>query len=162
MILLFAAALAGKLDDGWRGIPYGPASRLDAQPQPDCTFQPEPTVRWTCREQVGGASIVAHYMVDEGLYNGVMLDCRGFAACDELFRVVSAAWSVPFTKKAYASGVLPDGFWQLSAASTGGVVAAWSYNRFTDAATLTVIHMGLLHQIEAIQAARAAKAAEGL
>jgi hypothetical protein len=156
-------AEAGKLDAGWRGIPYGDPSVLDTAPGSSCVASPERGVRWTCTETVGEAQIEVNYMVVEGLYGGVFIQCAGFTTCRTLFEAVSAAWAVPFSKQ-YPSDTssLPDGFFNLKAARSEGVVGAWTYNRFSGEGQLTTVDMKIQARQKAIREARATSAAQGL
>lgn len=166
MILLLALlplAFAGRLDDGWRGTPYGPAENMAQPPNPDCVANPEPSVGWRCPERVGDAAVSVSYLVDEGRYFGVIVECQGYADCAILREAVHAAWSVPFTPKHDRdTSVLPDGFWQLSAVSRDGVSAVWAYNRYSGKGSASVFHTGLVKQVEAARKARAARAGAGL
>jgi len=158
MILLITLALAGKLEDGWRGIPYGPAEVLATAPTAKCTKGIANGVRWECRETVSDVPVTVYYMADEGLYTGVMINAKGYSACTVLFDTLTVAWSVPFTEKQYASGVLPDGFWNLSGYN-GTTVAAWSYNQFSDECHASTSNTRLTDVIAAKKKAKAQDAA---
>jgi hypothetical protein len=161
-LLLLSTATAGKLSDGWHGLPYGPASVLETAPTSVCTRTPEATVAWICDETIGGAPVKVHYMADEGWFTGVMIKAESYASCSVLFDVLTAAWKVPFTPKSeYDKGLLPDGFWNLMAYKRE-TAAAWHYNTYSDTCSASTMNTGLSALIEAAKAKRAAAAAESL
>lgn len=161
MILLSTLALAGKLEDGWRGIPYGPAEVLATAPTADCTKDTEPGVRWVCRETVADVSVTVSYMADEGIYAGVVIEAEGYATCQTLFATLQAAWKVPFTEEEHASSVLPDGFWNLMKYKTA-TSGAWDYNRYTSKCKAVTMNTSLTEVVAAKKKAAAAAAAEAL
>ena len=162
ILLMSSAALAGKLENGWRGIPYGPAEVLEKAPGMTCLENPEAGVRWKCAERVADVSVESAYMVDHGFYTGVNLTCHGYADCRVLYDTVTAAWAVPFTRKRESdASALADGFFNLAAAKTG-VCASWEFNDYTNVGTLLVIDMVLAHRVESLRKAEAARAAEAL
>lgn len=161
-LILITSALAGKLEDGWRGIPYGDASVLTTAPTASCRAAPEPGTLWVCDELVGGAPVSVTYIGSDGLYVGVMIRAKGYTDCKVLFDTVTAAWSVPFTKQSeYDRSVLPDGFWNLSRYRTT-TAAAWEYNQFTGACHASTLNAKLTEVIDAAKARRASDAAAEL
>lgn len=163
MIILLAItlAVAGKLEDGWRGIPYGPASVLDTAPTDSCRKADDHSVLWACQEQVADVPVTVYYMGSEGWYHGVTLRAVGFSECATLFTTLTAAWDAPWTEKEYASGPLPDGWWNLMA-SNKRTSAAWTYNRYSDTCSAFTMNRGISAKIDAKKAERAASAAESL
>ncbi len=161
MILLFSLALAGKLEDGWRGIPYGPASVLDTAPTSSCTRTDEPGVLWACQEDIASVPVNVFYMASDGWYHGVSINAVGFAACSTVFATLKAAWDAPWGPKEYASGSLPDGFWNLMVYQKT-TSAAWTYNPYSHACSAFTMNAGISAKIDAIKKARAALAAEAL
>lgn len=155
MILLIPLAVAGKLEDGWRGRPFGFADEPIAAPGDACISNPEPGVRWRCSETIGTETVTVAYMVQEGIYSSVLIECHGFSSCASVLDTVTAAWGKPFSVKEY--GTLPDRYW-----SDGLVVGAWSYNQFSDSGTALMSHTEWFAAIKAKQAAKARAAADDL
>jgi hypothetical protein len=161
-LLLCALSFAGKLEAGWRGIPYGDAAVLQTPPTEDCKAAPEPGVAWTCRELVGPARITVSYMVDKGVYSGVYIQCKSYSDCSTLFAAISAAWvDTPFVPKSGSSGSLSDGFFNLLHARDG-VCAAWTYNPYTYGGSVVVVDAVAYNRAAAIKNTEAIKASEGL
>jgi len=162
MILLITLALAGKLEDGWRGIPYGPAEVLATAPTAKCTKGIENGVRWECRETVADVPVTVSYMADEGIYVGVTIEAEGYAACRTLFDTLQAAWKVPFTQEwEHASGVLPDGFWNLMKSETS-TYGSWDYNEYSYKCSALTMTTSLMEVVASKKKAAAAAAAEAL
>jgi hypothetical protein len=161
MILLITLALAGKLEDGWRGIPYGPAEVLATAPTADCVKGTAPAVKWLCRETVADVPVVVAYMAEEGIYESVVIEANGYAACQTLFTTLQAAWAVPFTPEEHASDILPNGFWNLTRfkTTTSGV---WDFNEYSRKCKAITINSKLDEQITARKKIAAEFAAEAL
>lgn len=157
LTLLFAVATAhaGKLADGWRGRPFGPASLLAEPPVPGRVSAPEPGVRWRCQEMVGAAPVTVAYMVDEDIFSSVMVACAGFADCQTLVDAVGAAWGKPFSIESYDS--LPERFWQ-----DGPVVGVWRYNQFSGSGVAMASDQTLYAEVKRRKAVRARSAADDL
>ena len=155
LLLLVHSALAGKLEDGWRGRPFGPAQEPIAAPGDACVSSPEAGVRWRCSETIGTETVTVAYMVQEGIYSSVLIACNGYSSCSSVLDTLTAAWGKPFSVKEY--GTLPDRYW-----SDGLVVGAWSYNQFSDKGTALASHTEWFAAIKAKQAAKARTAADDL
>lgn len=161
-LILITSALAGKLEDGWRGIPYGDASVLTTAPTASCRAAPEPGTLWVCDELVGGVPITVAYIGSDGLYVSVMIRAKGYPDCRVLFDTLTAAWSVPFSKRSdYDHGVLPDGFWNLHRYTTA-TAAAWTYNQFSGECLAATLTERLTKQLDEVKARRASDAAAEL
>lgn len=161
ILALFSLAFAGKLQEGWRGIPYGPNTVLSVNPTADCTPYPEPIVRWACKEEIGGIPVEVSYLDDEGYFVGVIIHAQGYSACATVFSTLSAAWKVPFTVQRASSSALPDGFWNLSRYKTE-TSAMWSYNPYSGAGSASTMNDNLNALVKTRKAAKAAAAAESL
>lgn len=162
--LLFVAepAHAGKLEAGWRGIPYGDPSVLNTPPTAECLSLPETGARWSCPETVGGEPVMVHYVVDENLYAGVLIECKSYTACRALFDTVTMAWKVPFRPEIEGdTSLLADGIFNMAGAKDG-VVASWTYNRFTFSGQLVTADMKVGHEQKRRRLERAAAAAESI
>ena len=161
MILLVTLALAGKLEDGWRGIPYGPAEVLATAPTADCVKDAEPAVKWLCRETVADVTVFVSYMAEEGIYSGVVIKANGYTACQTLFTTLQAAWAVPFTSAKYASDILPNGFWNLTRFRTT-TSGTWDFNEYSSKCEAITVNFKLAEQITARKKISAEFAAEAL
>ena len=155
MSLLIPLAVAGKLEDGWRGRPFGPTGEPIAAPGDACISSPESGVRWRCSETIGTETVTVAYMVQEGIYSSVLIECNGFSSCSSVLDTVTAAWGKPFSVKEY--GTLPDRYW-----SDGLVIGAWSYNQFSTKGTAIMSHTEWFAAIKAKEAAKARTAADDL
>lgn len=160
---LLSSAEAADLSRAGRGTPYGLASVLAEPPSEGCVKAPEEAVAWSCPQEVGGVPILVHYIVNDGYYVGVTVECDGFSACQVLHGAVSAAWDVPYTlEHASDRAPLADGFWNLLGSQRGETTGCWTYSPYRSKGMLTLVQMGLRRLVEAKRAAAALKAAEDL
>ena len=152
LLLLASTANAGKLQDGWRGHPYGDSAWLDKAPSEGCRPNAEAGVRWLCDEIVGGQPVVVAYMVAEGFYTGIVLRCKGYVLCKTVLETLGAAWGRPFSIEEY--GQLPERFWR-----DGTSIGGWDYNQFSDVGTATTFDSVIEERVDSIKAAKAKSAA---
>ena len=61
-LLAFPTAQAGKLAEGFRGLPFGDPAPLAAAPLEGCQKAPEPTVAWSCPSTIGAVPVSIAYM----------------------------------------------------------------------------------------------------
>lgn len=158
MFLLFSsAALAGKLSEGWRGIPYGSAEPLAEAPAAGCARNPEPGAAWSCPLQVGTVPVLVAYMVEEGLFSGVVFQARTYPSCADLMETLRSGWGPGRKAKDYQTDALPDWSW-----ADGDVIASFEFNRFSATCTVITIDVPVYQQAKARRASEAAKGAEDL
>jgi hypothetical protein len=150
--LTASPAHAGKLAAGFRGVPFGPATVLDAQPLPDCAAEPENGVRWQCNTTIAGAAVQVNYMVDEGLFFAVLMQAQGAQTLAQLEAALVAAWG-----QGQDGGYRMDRFWQ-----DGNTVASISHNSYSYSITVLLQDRAVSKQVEASKALRAAKAVDDL
>lgn len=155
--LLTPSAFAGKLAEGFRGIPYGPASVLDVAPGEGCAANTEMSVRWMCTVQLGEASVQVAYMVQEGLFFGVVIHATGYGNASAFFDVLTAGYGAGTAANTYDSSRLADRRWQ-----DGNASGSWDYNKFSDEGKFIAYDQTLMAKIKAAEAARAKAAAGGL
>lgn len=155
MMFLVHVAFAGKLADGWRGHPYGSIAWLAEPPFEGCAKDPGTGVAWNCSEDVGGVTVAVAYMVEEGTYTGVRIQCDGYLNCSTLRTTLIAAWGKPLVAKEY--GQLPDMTW-----ADGNVLCGWQYNQFSEAGSATVFDKVIYDRMKRKKEASAAEAAKGL
>lgn len=152
--MLWWLLLAGKLADGFRGVPYGPAEVLTISPGEGCQENPSQGTRWTCPVKLGDASVTAHYLAEEGLFYSVFLESTDGHA---LHDVLSAAYGTCRPLHDYDTAALADCAW-----SDGNAVAIWEYNQFSGKAQVLLFDRVLQAQVKAAAGRRAAEAAKGL
>jgi len=151
-LLASDTAQAGKLAEGFRGLQFGDVAVLDQQPLPDCAANPEPGVRWSCNTTVASVPVRAHYMADEGLFHGVMLQAKGSQQLAQLQAALTAAWGA-----GRDGGYRLDRLWQ-----DGDTVASLSHNRYSYAITVMMQDRAVAAQIEQAKAKRAQQAVDDL
>ena len=155
LLLLSALAVAGKLADGWRGRPFGPAETIADPPGASCVANPAAGVRWRCDERVGDAPVRVSYQVDEGTFLSVLITCEGYTACSTVLDTLSAAWGPPHTK--HENEVLSLRFW-----SDGASVGGWQYDQLSKSGVAVAHDTEVTAKVKAAKAARARAAAEEL
>lgn len=145
-------AAAGKLAEGFRGVPFGPAAILDEPPLPACAADPEPGVRWQCSTTIANVPVQVNYMVDEGLYHAILMQSKGAQNLAQLEAALIAAWG-----KGQDGGYRMDRFWQ-----DGTTMASISHNSYSYAITVLLQDRAVTTQVEASKALRAAQAVDDL
>lgn len=157
--LLLALALsmpadAGKLAEGFRDIPYGPAAALDNPPDPACTSSTEEDVLWKCPAEIGGVPVTVGYMVAHGLFYGVGIAFQHGSAEAVAFRaVLEAAYGPGAPQNRYATGSMDDWSWRDEQ-----VVGSFDYNQFNHSVVFVAFDLTLYQQVQAAQKVEAAKA----
>ena len=148
-------ALAGKLADGFRGVPFGPDSVIAAAPLPECHTSTEEGVKWACNTTIGDHSVQVAYMADEGLFYAVMLLGEGYAVAEGLMRIFRSAYGPGSLTKSYntESEPLADRIWR-----DGPVWASWEYNQFSDGSHLIIVHDKYHNQMKAAKVAKSKNA----
>lgn len=161
--LMSMSAQAGKLAEGFRGIPFGPATVLENPPQPsgcrqgDAVSTQAKGVRWVCPVEINGVGVEANYAVEEGYYYGVQITPpANFAAARDVLAALTAAYGT-CEQSQVASGPLPDCRWV-----DGSAVAAWTYNRFTERSSISIFDRAVFSEVDAARKAKANAAAQGL
>ena len=150
-------AHAGKLAEGFRGVPWGDAAPLVEPPAEGCARDPEPGIKWRCPITVGGVPVVAAWAVEHSLFNAVVVSVEGFNEADKLFNVLQAAYGKGRKENEYQSGSLPDWRWR-----DGVVTAGWSYNRFSEQGTLVLLHLDHVRDVRQRNKDKAAESAGDL
>lgn len=158
MLMLSAnTAEAGKMAEGFRGLPYGPATVLDTAPGENCAANTEASVRWSCQVRLGEANVEVAYMVQEGLFLGVVIHAEGHSNATAFFDVLVAGYGPGTPGNTYDTSRLADRRWQ-----DGNVVGSWDYNKFSDKAQFVAFDQTLMTKIKAAESDRAKAAASGL
>jgi len=158
LLALPATAVAGKLADGFRGIPYGSPAPLVIQPEPDCKLVPsDPIVIWQCKVEIGGVPTVTSYSVSEDLYYATSIKTQGYSDAAALFLVLQAAWGEGAKRNDWESGILPEWMW-----TDGLVYSSFKYNEYSDEALVMILHVEHYQAAQAKVKARAKRSAGDL
>lgn len=163
MLFLMAAAYAGKLADGFRGLPFGPSAVLESPPQPQgCVLGEARTVldkgvRWSCVVEINGVAARVAYIIEGGWYYGVQITPpEDFTAARAVHEALTAAYGA-CVKGQYATGPLPDCRW-----NDLDTTAAWTYNEFSDQSSVSIFNKSVFAKVDAARKAKAAAAASEL
>lgn len=162
VIALFSSAHAGKLAEGFRGIPFGPDAVLNNPPQPQGCVPGEAAAagsgsRWICVVEINGVAVQAAYIVEAGWFYGVQITPPAdFSAAQAVRDALGAAYGA-CVRGQYTTGPLPDCTW-----GDGTARAAWSYNQFSDASSVSIFDFAVFAKVEAARKTKAAAAASGL
>ena len=161
--LMSMSAQAGKLAEGFRGLPFGPAAILENPPQPsgctqgDAISAQSSGMKWVCVVEINGVAVEVNYAVEEGYFYGVQITPpANFPAARDVFAALTAAYG-PCEQSEAASGPLPDCRWV-----DGSSVATWTYNRFTDKSAVSIFSRAVFSEVDAARKAKANAAAQGL
>lgn len=149
-LFFFSNAHAGKLADGFRDKPFGPASVIAEQPLEDCQSRPEKGVRWLCNTTIADAPVSVAYMQEGDLFYGVMIKSQGYTSKTVLLDTLQAAWGSGFDTPKY------EGLWK-----DGDVIASMEYNQFSKEITVVWYDNALMQKMAAERKAKAAEAAKG-
>jgi|DEB0MinimDraft_6_1074348.scaffolds.fasta_scaffold12435_4 hypothetical protein len=157
LALVGGDAEAGKLEDGFRGQPWGRVAVAEMKTPGTCTPGTEPQVGRVCMQTFASASIEVGYMHDQGVFFGVVGTGFTYSDCSTFFNVLTAGWGPGRPKVASLNSWEDTRYW-----FDGSVGASWNYNRYTKHCSLVVSHM-LLHEQVSAPAEEAERAAgEGL
>jgi len=156
-LLLISSAQAGKLASGWKALPFGSDSVLVKAPLPGCLASTEPGIRWQCHDQIGGVNLALHYLSQEGLFWGVMVQCKGFDECFTFREILNQAWGPGRPKRDFATDTMDDRVWIDQT-----VGASWDWNQFTNTGTVLLLDKNLFERVRAADRDAARKAAEAL
>lgn len=155
--LVLSTASAGKLAEGFRGVPYGPATALDVAPGDSCASSTEVGVRWLCQVHLGEAEVQVAYMVKEGLFYGLVMRANEYTNASAFFDVLVAGYGPGSPENTYDDSRLADRMWR-----DGSVIGSWGYNKFSDLGQFIVFDQTAMAKIKATENERAKAAAGGL
>lgn len=157
LLLSLPFAHAGKLAEGFRGVPFGDASPLLTPPLPDCTKSPEDGVLWRCATKLGEFPVTVSYMVELNTFTGVFLLGSGYTNCAGLYDTLKAGWGTGTPQREYDTSALPDWKWR-----DGSAFGTFEYNRFSYTCTALAAHMGYYAEVKEKKEKEAAKGAGDL
>ena len=151
------AAHAGKLAEGFRGLPFGDQAALDEEPMPGCTAYPETGFRWVCNTTIGEVPVVVSYAVLEGLFIGVTIRAEGYTHASTLLATLKQAYGPGSRRHDWDTDALADRNWQ-----DGTVAATWEYNEFSKTATVSIFDLAAYAEAEKREKKRAADGVDDL
>ena len=140
-----------RVSEGFRGRPFGDAAWLTTAPGTNCSSG-EGGIAWLCQDTIGKVPVTIAYMVDEGVYQGVYVQAKGFQAKQDLLATLRAAWGEGLGESGGFEGLWMD----------GDVYASLKYNRFSDEVAIAISAESIIQQVKARKAARVAGAAGDL
>jgi hypothetical protein len=155
--LMLNLALAGKLSEGYKGIPFGPEIVLINPPSENCISAPSPGITWGCRQKIGEASALVTYVAEEGIFYGVYMSVASLSDAQVLMNVLKAAYGPGTKMNSYQLETLPDWMWQ-----DNNVIAVFKFNQFTVTGTLAIYNKEWLAEVDARKAAKAALSIDDL
>jgi hypothetical protein len=134
--LMSTPAYAGKLSQGVFGIPWGEHTEF---PQPaetsNCIQKVDVGVEWTCDKLIGETPVVVSYAWKHQRFYAIILNGQGFTNCDQLMKVLTAAWGNSKPQSEYLRGDMDDRIW-----FDGQATATWKYNKYSDKCTATAVN----------------------
>ena len=145
-------AQAGKLADGFRGLPFGDAAFLDQPPHDGCATSPDESSKWTCSTTIGKVPVVVNYVVMEGLYVGVQITTEGHTNASELLSTLTQAYGRARRTHDWDDSSMGDRMW-----FDGVVVCSWNWNQYSDLAEVYIIDRDVYAEAEKRQSDRAAQ-----
>lgn len=140
---LLSPASAGKLAEGFRGVPFGDATPLAAPPLPGCVKNPEAGVLWRCASQLGEFPVTVYYMVGLNTFMGISIHGSGYSVCEGIRDTLKAGWGVGAPADKYDTGPLPEWRWH-----DDFVLGSFDYNRFSSTCTAMTMHMGYYREMK--------------
>jgi hypothetical protein len=150
-LVLPATADAGKLAEGFRGVPFGPADPvLTAAPMEGCARDTEIGVRWDCPTTIGGVAVHVAYIAQEGLFPSLVVYGSGYTDAATLFPVLKASYGEGSKLHDWDDSLLADWHWR-----DGDVVGMWDYNQFSDRFRFTMFDTAVMERVKQIQAEKA-------
>lgn len=169
-LLLAPAVKAAPLDVGFAGVAWGTPIPFPA-PWEGCIKQPEPGVEWACPldkrtvmtaegvkvNPFGEIPFKANYMAEDGIVYGVLIMGKSFLPCDNLYRVLLAAYGPIDKKYSTDTSLLPDGSWR----STDGI-AVWDYNPVSTQCQVSIFSVPIIQAQREKREKAAKEAAMGL
>jgi hypothetical protein len=148
---LLLPAQAGKLADGFRGLPFGDASVAATQPLDDCLAGDVEGVLWLCTSTIGSSPVVVAYMGGDGLFTGVYITAQGYEHRAPLLAAMQGAWGAGIE-----GGARIDRIWR-----DGTVIGSFKHNRYSGETAVAIYDTAVSKEQKARAAARARKAAAG-
>jgi len=148
---LILPAQAGKLADGFRGLPFGDASVVADKPLDDCQPGGLDGLLWVCTSTIGSTPVSVSYMGSDGLFSGVYITAEGSQHRAPLLAVLQGAWG-----DGLDGGHRIDRLWR-----DGSVLATYKHNKYSGQTTVVLFDQKVSEKQKKMAAARAQEAAQG-
>jgi hypothetical protein len=154
-LLFVVAASAGKLAEGFLGVPYGDATVLEAGPPIEsCKPGLADGIRWFCDHTIGTARVKVAFMVSEGLYTSTMISGDSLDECQEVAATFKAAYGEGTPKYDFErNNALAERTW-----FDGAGVANFIYYKYSHKCDALISNLDI-HKLEESRRAERAKAA---
>jgi len=156
LLLAIHTAQAGKLEEGFKGLPWGITVPFPA-PSENCVNKPEAAVEWTCQQTIGEIPVTSSYMYKYELLSAVIVRSKGFVGCSTLMDILTAAYGESRPVRDFMKGKMDDRYW-----SSSKVWASWKWNKYSDECTLFMMHNQSQDEIKKRDKAEAEKAKNDL
>ena len=156
-LLATTTAHAGKLAEGFRGIPWGDPAPLQTPPAPDCRRPADPSGIWECDTEIGDADVQISYAVAEGLFIGVVIKTSGFANASLLHATLLQAYGDCRKNWQRDTSALAD-----CIITDGNAVLGWEWNAYTKRGKAVLIDREVVDQSIEAEAKRAAAGVDDL
>lgn len=159
LALFLAIAEAGKLSEGFRGLPFGSDTVLSKAPLEGCTreVQSPSDWSWMCRTELNGVPVIAMYATSYGYFYAVttiaddrMTNSGGLLNAQRLREGAISAWGPGIQMDRNDFKSFPDWWW-----TDGSVNALMKYNPIKDQTVITIADLSVKKQRD-LAAARAA------
>jgi len=142
LLLIATQAHAGKLADGFRGLPFGPDTVLTESPIDGCVPDAEAGVRWQCATEIGGVPVTVNYFHEYDLFYSLSIVAKGgYQDAIKLRAVFGQAYGRGSASKSYGKGGLDAWSWR-----DGSVMAGWEWNKYSGEARFTVFDLTLYRE----------------
>lgn len=160
LALFLATAEAGKLSEGFRGLPFGTDAILAKPPMAGCKkfVQSKYEWSWMCETDLNGVPVVASYASSHGYFYAVtalasesVTHAGGMAFARQLREGAIGAWGPGIQMDPNDFKLFPDWWW-----SDGDVGALLKYDSIKERTTLTIADLTVKHQRDAAAARDAA------
>ncbi len=148
---LILPAQAGKMAEGFRGVPFGDASVVATEPLDDCLAGDVEGVLWLCTSTIGSSPVAVAYMGGDKLFTGVYITAQGYEHRAPLLAAMQGAWGA-----GVEGGPRIDRLWR-----DGTVVGSFKHNRYSGETAVAIYDTVVSKEQKARAAARARKAVAG-
>jgi len=156
LLALSSQAQAGKLEDGFKGLPWGITVPFPA-PSENCVNKQATGVEWTCQQTIGEVPVTSMYLYKYELLSGVIVTSKGYLNCSKLMDILTAAYGESRPVRDFMKGKMDDRYWSKSK-----VFASWKWNKYADECVLYMMHNPSQDQITKREKVEAEKAKNDL
>lgn len=136
MMLIWSIAFAGKMDQGFRGMPWGDATVLDALNSSKCARNPHEDVTLRCSDLIGDIPVIIDYGSLENVFYAVMVTCTGKNNCMKFYATLAEAYT-PCTTQYNPIAAEHQCMWNNEKHTFG----SWIYYEHNQIGTFTVFNV---------------------